>query len=744
MLGGMKARVHRLGSRVRRSLTSVSEPVPARALAWVRANHLPTGGIRVQSGHRHAYPEVTGYLIPTLLAYGEEDLVAQLTEWLVCSQRRDGSFTDPDRGERFIFDTGQVLRGLLAMADRVAGAEQAARRAADYLIASMIDGGRGGFPVQYPEQSAPEPLQLYVLPPLLEAAERFAPAAHRESAVRCRDYYVAHDQFLQIGDLTHFLAYELEALFDLGLADLARPMLTRLAELQRPDGAVRGVADAAWVCVPGLAQLAICWYKVGMVDPADRAMGWLDAHQASDGGFCGSIGPGANYKPRIAVSWGPKFVLDAHLLRVSTFFARTSSQFPTDVAADDGRLLAVTTRVRGSDRVLEVGCGKGRFLKALAAACPGASGVGVDPSPAMIASATGSIETMLGSLENIPCPDESFDVVFTVEALEHSVVQMRGVAEMLRVLKPGGWIVIVDKHRGAWGRMACPPWERWPDAAGMSERLRLDCDEVSGVNVSYDGHPASDGLMMAWAGRKRSRLSGAQWNDRLITSDLESIHADEIRFNEFSEWGRTVVLETRPGDRVLEIGSGTGKISLQLAQAGRDVTCFDSSADSLAFTNRCAAILGLPVATVCGDATETLPFASACFDCVWSSGLLEHFTVDQRRAMLREWARVCRGQLISLVPNAASMAYRLGKMAQERTGVWPYGLEMPLLTLRDDYEAAGLEASREFSVGPEHSLNFLSDATMNRKLRAVFRRLSRPALADLNQGYLLVTIGKVR
>ena len=751
MLRGLEHNVRRLRTRVGAlgsSIGRVSQPAAARALSWIRANHLPGGGIRVESGHRYAYPEVTGYLVPTLLAYGDEELVTALTEWLMCIQRPDGSFTDPDQGRSYVFDTAQVLRGLVSMCGKIRGAEDAARRAADYLVATMIDEGRGGFPRQYTGTDCPEPVQLYALPPLVDAAGRFDwadGARYGEAARRCLEYYLDQPDCLRLDDLTHFLAYQLEALIDLGHADRARGTLGALAAAQRDDGAVRGVGVGAtdWVCTPGLAQLAICWYKLDTAGPADLAMTWLERHQESDGGFRGSYGRGASYKAGVEVSWAPKFFLDAHLLRVSAFFARHAQEFPTEVGSGDGRLAAVASRLRRGARVLEVGCGKGRFLKALAGAWRDATYSGVDPAPALLGAVPAGITTALGTLENIPHADEAFDVVFAVEAIEHSVEPMRAVAEMLRVTAPGGWVVIVDKHRGAWGRMACPPWERWPDAAEMSERLRRDCDDVSSESVSFDGHPASDGLMMAWAGRKRSRLSGAQWNDVLITRDLETVHVDEIRFNDFSEWGRTVVLQTRRADRVLEIGSGTGKISLQLAMAGRDITCFDSSADSLAFTRRCAERLGLAVATVCGDATGTLPFAEATFDCVWSSGLLEHFTVPERRAMLRAWARVCRGQLVSLVPNAASIAYRIGKIAQERDGVWPYGLETPLPSLRDDYEAAGLTFVREFSVGPEHALNFLGDRSLKRTLGGIFRRLSRAELHDWNQGYLLITIGEV-
>ena len=281
-------------------------------------------------------------------------------------------------------DMRRSFRGLLAMTDRMTGAEQGARRAADYLVGSLVDGGRGGFPSQYSGTECPEPVHLYVLPPLVEAADRLECPHYRDAALHCLAHYAGRGDFLRLDDLTHFLAYELEALVDLGRVGLARGVLAELAALQQADGGVRGAGGVSWVCTPGLAQLAICWYKAGMSEPADRAMAWLDRHQEADGGFRGSYGSGAAYKARVEVAWALKFVLDAHLLRVSAFFARHAEEFPADVAIDDGRLIAVATHVRPGDRVLEVGCGKGRFLKALSAVCGDVACHGVDPSPALL------------------------------------------------------------------------------------------------------------------------------------------------------------------------------------------------------------------------------------------------------------------------------------------------------------------------------------------------------------------------
>lgn len=743
--------INRVTQAVRRRLTMAASrisrqplsPPANRALLWIVDNHLPTGGIRVQSGDRNAYPEVTGYLVPTLIEYGHSELAAELVRWLICVQREDGSFTDPAQGEKYVFDTGQALRGLLAGRSLVPQAEEAARRAAEYLREAMIDGGRGGFPVRYAGSGCPESVHLYVLPPLMEAAGALHLPGYRAAAERCLNYYVRHSDFLRVDDLTHFLAYEIEALISLGRCVLAEPVLNELEKQQRPDGSVRGAGGVRWVCVPGLAQLALCWYRLGRWEPADRAMEWLDRHQTSRGGFRGSHGWRASYKPRVEVSWANKFYLDAHRLRVREFFGRNAAIFPDLINSNDGRLQAVLAHIGPTDLIVEVGCGKGRFLRAIKAARPKARCTGIDPSPVLAAHLPSEFSKMPGTLESIPLPDDSHDVVFSVEAIEHTANPDGAVAEMIRVARPGGWVIIVDKHRARWGERDCPPWEHWPGKEHLCDLLRCGCDEVRAVPVGSDGGP-STGLMIAWQGRKRSRLTGQQWNAAMVPAEIESQIIDSVRYNRLYVWTRAVILQTRPGHRVLEIGSGTGEISLQMAQAGRRVTCLDLSRQSLAFVRRCAQKLKLPIATVCADATAPLPFADGEFDVVWSSGLLEHFDAGQRQAMLRQWARVCRGKVVNLVPNASAFAYRLGKRLRECRGTWPYGLEMPIASLRDDCEAAGLRVLEEQTLAPEHAITFLHEhaRSVERKLTRLLRDVPPTELATWNQGYLLLTVAE--
>lgn len=106
------------------------------------------------------------------------------------------------------------------------------------------------------------------------------------------------------------------------------------------------------------------------------------------------------------------------------------------------------------DRVLDVGCGTG-VLTRLAAQMVGPSGhaVGIDPAPRMIgvarenASRTGSQAGFrLAAIERLPFDDSSFDVVLSSMMLHHLPPDLKhdGLAEVYRVLKPGGRLVAVD------------------------------------------------------------------------------------------------------------------------------------------------------------------------------------------------------------------------------------------------------------------------------------------------------------
>src|SRR3990172_9382942 len=83
------------------------------AINWIKDNLHPDGGVRCWTGGK-AYPEVTGYLIPTLIQYDEFSIAQQFAEWLSDIQNEDGSFNGLDGIPR-TFDTAACLEGLKAI-----------------------------------------------------------------------------------------------------------------------------------------------------------------------------------------------------------------------------------------------------------------------------------------------------------------------------------------------------------------------------------------------------------------------------------------------------------------------------------------------------------------------------------------------------------------------------------------------------------------------------------------------------
>ena len=109
--------------------------------------------------------------------------------------------------------------------------------------------------------------------------------------------------------------------------------------------------------------------------------------------------------------------------------------------------------------ILDVGCGTGIFASRIAAALPRATICGVDLVSGML---TGGRERwrslgengvpVQGDSERLPFGDATFDVVTCANSFHHYPHQDRAVAEMHRVLKPGGRLLLLDGYRdGMWG-----------------------------------------------------------------------------------------------------------------------------------------------------------------------------------------------------------------------------------------------------------------------------------------------------
>jgi ubiquinone/menaquinone biosynthesis C-methylase UbiE len=126
------------------------------------------------------------------------------------------------------------------------------------------------------------------------------------------------------------------------------------------------------------------------------------------------------------------------------------------------RAIISRLRARFRDRptaILDVGCGTGVFAARITAALPRATIWGVDLVNSMLIGGQERWQALRdqavavqGDSERLPFPDEAFDAVTCANSFHHYPHQDRAVAEMYRVLKPGGRLFLLDGCRDSlWG-----------------------------------------------------------------------------------------------------------------------------------------------------------------------------------------------------------------------------------------------------------------------------------------------------
>ncbi|HEX7077298.1 MAG TPA: hypothetical protein VF363_02620 [Candidatus Eisenbacteria bacterium] len=312
-----------------------------------------------------AYPETTGYIIPTFYDYAAfardasfAERAAHMAAWESELQMEGGAVqggTVDFPPTPAIFNTGQVLFGW-ARHFRETGdpvSLVSARRAADFLVASQDKDGAWRL---HGSQFAREGVNTYDARSawgLLEAWRVTGEARHRDAAVRNLTYVLTRQRAngwfedCCLSDnrrpLLHTLAYTMEGLLEAGVLlgeerfiEAARRAADGILAAQTRDGRLPGRFDDSWKpaarfgCLTGDAQTAIVGFRLFEIgagrrylDAAVRLNGSIRRTQdrtASDpgvrGGVQGSRPIWAEYGTYEYLNWAAKFFADALLLEL--------------------------------------------------------------------------------------------------------------------------------------------------------------------------------------------------------------------------------------------------------------------------------------------------------------------------------------------------------------------------------------------------------------------------------------------
>jgi glycosyltransferase involved in cell wall biosynthesis/prenyltransferase beta subunit len=348
----------------RRPQRSVSrETALAEAAAWLTYMRNADAGFSshysLLFGREGSFPEVTGYIIPTLLALTEHtndtrhrEHARQAGAWLLAIQSPDGSFpsyTQP--GRPLVFDAGQIIFGMLALyaLDNDERYLDAAKRAGDWIVAQQDE---RGFWQKHAYNDIPHTYYSRTSWGLLELWKITHDERYKTSAARQLDWVLAQQQengsfkncsFSADGTpALHVIAYTIEGLLQAGrilhderYASAARKAADALRTLNHRDRPLFGFYDADWHprstsrCLTGLAQMSVVfsWLYEDTKEVAylreartlNRFLRDVQFHSgpgAIRGALAGSFPVSGRYMQWSFPSWAAKFWIDALLLEI--------------------------------------------------------------------------------------------------------------------------------------------------------------------------------------------------------------------------------------------------------------------------------------------------------------------------------------------------------------------------------------------------------------------------------------------
>ncbi|MGB8989968.1 MAG: prenyltransferase/squalene oxidase repeat-containing protein [Candidatus Sulfotelmatobacter sp.] len=344
-----------------------SEETLRALLRWMLHAQRRDGGIAAYysllTGYSESYPEVTGYIVPTLYDLADAtgdgrcaEAAERSTRWLLSLQMPTGAFPGGLHGifhgneaQPSVFNTGQILQGLVRAYAETKRPEivKAAVSAGDWLVDMQQPDGSWSGPGAY--QGTAHTYYSMVAWSLAELSGRVADEKYGNAAERNLDWVLS--QWRPSGwfdginlrghpDYLHFIAYVLQGVLECG-------------RLRRRDDAFQKIAKSAWVllrrfennkylpgayeadfkrgaqfaCLTGNAQMSCVWLRLfEMTDDLRylnaalkmnemlKRLVLTEGRRGVDGGVSGSYPVWGAYQPLRYISWGCKFFADALML----------------------------------------------------------------------------------------------------------------------------------------------------------------------------------------------------------------------------------------------------------------------------------------------------------------------------------------------------------------------------------------------------------------------------------------------
>ena len=447
------------------------------------------------------YIETTGYIIETMMVLYQQSKDSKYLEyalnsanWLLSRQDSTGYF--PSSGNNpvpMVFDTGQCLLGLLALIKSDVGSKEkyieSATRAAAWLVAMQNPDGSW---TNHTYMGAARTYYSKVGSALLDFGVTMSMKEYIEAGRRNVEWVLEHQDangfFLKSGfsennHVLHTMMYVNEGLIHayqiLRDDKYVEAVISNIAPLVEEVLSGKGVPSSFYdkdyralddsKCLTGLAQWSIICLRLFEYTKDERyssaaklSLLYLRARQIPNGkklsgALLGSYPPNGAYMPFSAPNWASKYFVDGILLLKKNCqiddseilwrnisFHKIAPLMPRDLTESDqinlSALSMLLSEREGSMNVLDLGAGSGRMMKQIRAKHPNVSLYGVDPQ------FFDGKDICKGDAGDMPFDDGYFDIIYTIEVLQHVTDLSLALGNITRKLKPGGRLVIIDRN----------------------------------------------------------------------------------------------------------------------------------------------------------------------------------------------------------------------------------------------------------------------------------------------------------